>query len=176
MGEKIKQIKTNLKSKSQLHDSKHAELRRLEDEKIPEIEGDVGKLPKTHYICSITTAVYTYDGEEISGMPELHKAFITYKRVTKGNLFYIKFYTAPAEILYEEIKPPIQVVKIDQLMIYSNSRELRKADMDEVLQVNMNKYPDHICSKCNDEDNIIPDVHWNDQQEDAKKEKIETRR
>ncbi|KAG5595013.1 hypothetical protein H5410_036245 [Solanum commersonii] len=78
------------------------------------------------------------------------------------------------EILYEEIQPPIQVIKIgltkdmiisevieqqpeiqkseipklannylnenaiwsyyasDQLMIYSNSRELRKADMDEV--------------------------------------------
>ncbi|KAG5572305.1 hypothetical protein H5410_062071, partial [Solanum commersonii] len=84
---------------------------------------------------------------------------------------------APAEILYEEIKPPIQVIKIgltkdmiipedigqqeeiqkieipsfytnkriigistiiqdyysrDQLMIYSNSRELRRTDMDEV--------------------------------------------
>ncbi|WMV18632.1 hypothetical protein MTR67_012017 [Solanum verrucosum] len=232
MGEEIKQIKTNLSSKSQSHDSKHAELRRSEDEKIAEIEGDVGKLPKTHNICSITATgtsrqvserqqkninlnklfekpftpkisrivlitepqtstyadslhhdkktynhitltyieniykiqtylnlnprstitkepnqdyltqklqgynkliaqpktnanlvktcynygllntVYTYDGEEISGMPELHNVFITYKRVTKGNLFYIKFYTAPAAILYEEIKPPIQVVKL----------------------------------------------------------------
>ncbi|KAG5611083.1 hypothetical protein H5410_022364 [Solanum commersonii] len=26
------------------------------------------------------------------------------------------------------------------------------------------KYPDHICTKCSGEDNIIPDVHiWNDQ-------------
>ena len=196
----------------------------------------------------LLNTVYTYDGEEVSGIPELHKAFVTYKRVTKENLFYIKFYTAPAEILYEEIKPPIQVVKIgltkymiipkdigqqpeiqkteipsfyankriigistiiqelannylnrnaiwsyyarDQLMIYSNSRELRKADMDEVqrwilpllkpeerpttqaLKVGFisvelltryckligHKYPDHICSKCNGEDNIIPDV------------------
>ncbi|KAG5576030.1 hypothetical protein H5410_056164 [Solanum commersonii] len=154
----------------------------------------------------------------------------------------------PAEILYEKIKPPIQVIKIgltkdmiipedigqqeeickieipsfyankriigistiiqelannylngnaiwsyysrDQLMIYSNSRELRKADMDEVqrwilsllkpeeqpttraLKIGFiskelltkyckligHKYPDHICSKCNGEDNIIPDV------------------
>ncbi|KAG5595355.1 hypothetical protein H5410_036587 [Solanum commersonii] len=56
MGEEIKQIKTNVKSKSQSHDSKHAELRWSEDEKIPEIEGDVGKLSKTHNICSITTA------------------------------------------------------------------------------------------------------------------------
>ncbi|KAG5632786.1 hypothetical protein H5410_004503 [Solanum commersonii] len=75
----------------------------------------------------------------------------------------------------------------DQLMIYSNSRELRKANMDEVqrwilsllkpeeryttraLKVGFilaelltryigHKYPDHICSKCNGEDNIILDV------------------
>ncbi|KAG5594443.1 hypothetical protein H5410_035675 [Solanum commersonii] len=128
--------------------------------------------------------------KKISGIPELYKAFITYKRVTKGNLLYIKFYTALTEILYKEIKPPIQVIKIgltkdmiipddigqqekiqkieilgfyankriigistiiqelannylnsnaiwsyysrDQLMIYSNSRELKRADMDEV--------------------------------------------
>ncbi|KAG5631575.1 hypothetical protein H5410_003292 [Solanum commersonii] len=153
MGKEIKQIKTNLKYKCQSHDSKHAELCRSKDEKILEIEGDVGKLPKTHNICSITTV-------------------------------------APVEILYDEIKPPIQVIKIcvtkdmiipkdieqqseiqkieipsfyankriigistiiqelahiylnrnviwsyysrDQLMIYSNSRELRKTDMDEV--------------------------------------------
>ncbi|WMV59392.1 hypothetical protein MTR67_052777 [Solanum verrucosum] len=78
----------------------------------------------------------------------------------------------------------------DQLMIYSNSRELRKADIDEVqrwilsllmpeerpkiraLKVGFisaelltrycklidHKYLDHICSKCNREDNIILDV------------------
>ncbi|KAG5611433.1 hypothetical protein H5410_022714 [Solanum commersonii] len=68
----------------------------------------------------------------------------------------------------------------DQLMIYSNSRELRKADMDETeerpttraLKVGFistelltiyskiigHKYPDHICSKCNGEDNIISDI------------------
>ncbi|KAG5606783.1 hypothetical protein H5410_028275 [Solanum commersonii] len=78
----------------------------------------------------------------------------------------------------------------DQLMINSNSRELRKADIDEVqrwilsllkpkerpttraLKVGFilaelltryckligHKYPDQICSKCNGEDNIIPDV------------------
>ncbi|KAG5599175.1 hypothetical protein H5410_030545 [Solanum commersonii] len=78
----------------------------------------------------------------------------------------------------------------DQLMIYSNARELRKADMDEVQRWILSllkpeerpttralkeefistelltrycklighKYPDHICSKCNGEDNIIPDV------------------
>ncbi|WMV51515.1 hypothetical protein MTR67_044900 [Solanum verrucosum] len=251
--QKLKTNEDNLKSKdSQQHDYKNAELRRLEDGKNPELKGDDGKLLKTHsffkYSCRLLNIVYTYDGEEVSGILELHKAFVTYKRVTKGNLFYLKFYTAPAEILYKEIKPPIQVIKIgltkdmiipedigqqeeickmeipnfyankriigistiiqelannylngnaiwsyyarDQLMIYFNSRELRKADMDEVQRWILSllkpeerpttralkegiisaelltrycklighKYPDHICSKCNGEDNIIPDV------------------
>ncbi|KAG5601490.1 hypothetical protein H5410_032860 [Solanum commersonii] len=69
-------------------------------------------LVRTCYNYELLNTVYTYDGEELSGIPELHKAFITYKRVTKGNLYYVKFYTATAEILYEEIKPLIQVVKI----------------------------------------------------------------
>ncbi|KAG5599534.1 hypothetical protein H5410_030904 [Solanum commersonii] len=67
----------------------------------------------------------------------------------------------------------------DQLMIYSNSRELRRTDMDEerpttrALKAGFistelltryckligQKYPDHICSKCNGEDNIIPNVN-----------------
>ncbi|KAG5620445.1 hypothetical protein H5410_005663 [Solanum commersonii] len=210
MNNEIQKLKTNednLKSKaSQQHDYKNAELSRSEDSKNPEIKGDVGKHLKTHNIC---------------------------------------LNTAAAEILYEEIKPPIQVIKIgltkdmiipkdieqqpeirkneipsfyankriigistiiqelsnnylnenaiwsyyarDQLMIYSNSRELRKAYMDEVqrwilsllkteerpttraLKVGFisaelltryckrigHKYSDHICSKCNIEDNII---------------------
>ncbi|KAG5609765.1 hypothetical protein H5410_021046 [Solanum commersonii] len=69
-------------------------------------------LVKTCYNYGLLSTVYTYDGEELSGIPEIHRAFITYKRVTKGNLFYLKFYAAPAEILYDEIKPIIQVVKI----------------------------------------------------------------
>ncbi|KAK4707387.1 hypothetical protein R3W88_033076 [Solanum pinnatisectum] len=220
---------------SQQHDSKNAELRRSEDVKIPELEGDVGKLPKTHNVClnagagtsgatkktteeknytntnmnklfdkpytapkiqksvptpqtttyknslaqqkntynhitrnyteniykvqtylnknprainpkepntdyitqhlqgynklialpgtntnlvttcynyGLLSTVYTATGDEISKIPELYKAFLTYKRVTKGTLFFIKFYTATAEILYDEIKPVIQVIKI----------------------------------------------------------------
>ena len=204
-------------------------------------------LVKTCYNYGLLNTVYTYTGEEIVGIPELHRAFLTYKRITKGNLFYIKCYTAPAEILYEEIKSPIQVVKIgltkdmiipeeiekqneipkveipnfyankriigiatiqelannylngnaiwsyyarDQVMIYANSKELRKSDMDEVqrwilsllqpeeqpstralkkgfiseellvryCKLISNKYPDHKCSKCNGEDNVIPTV------------------
>ncbi|KAK4707187.1 hypothetical protein R3W88_033260 [Solanum pinnatisectum] len=139
---------------SQQHDVKNAELRRSEDVKIPDLEGDVGKLPKTHNVCLNTAAgtsgvtkkekateekrynklialpgtninlvttcynygllstVYTATGDEISKIPELYKAFLTYKRITKGTLFFIKFYTATAEILYDEIKPVIQVIKI----------------------------------------------------------------
>ncbi|KAG5596027.1 hypothetical protein H5410_037259, partial [Solanum commersonii] len=191
-------------------------------------------LVRTCYNYGLLNTVYTYDGEEISGIPELHKTFITYKRVTKGNLFYVKFYTAPAEILYEEIKRPIQILdnkkkykKIeipsfyankriigistiiqelannylngnaiwsyycrDQLMIYANSRELKRTDMDEVqrwilsllkpeerpttralkagfispelltsyCKIIGDKYLDNICSKCNGEDNVKPDV------------------
>ncbi|WMV49756.1 hypothetical protein MTR67_043141 [Solanum verrucosum] len=55
-------------------------------------------LIRTCHNYGLLNTVYTYDGEELSGIPELHKAFITYKRVTKGNLFYVKFYTATAEI------------------------------------------------------------------------------
>ncbi|WMV08106.1 hypothetical protein MTR67_001491 [Solanum verrucosum] len=69
-------------------------------------------LVRACYNYGLLNTVYTYGGEEVSGIPELDKAFVTYKRVTKGNLFYIKFYTAPAEILYEEKKIPIQVIKI----------------------------------------------------------------
>ncbi|KAG5596048.1 hypothetical protein H5410_037280 [Solanum commersonii] len=152
--QKLKTNEDNLKSKaSQQHDYKNAELRQSEDRKNPKLKGNDGKLLKTHNVCLNTVA-------------------------------------APAEILYEEIKPPIQVIKIrltkdmiiledigqqeeickikipsfyankriidistiieelannylnenaiwsyysrDQLMIYSNSRELQRTDMDEV--------------------------------------------
>ena len=69
-------------------------------------------LVKTCYNYGLLSTVYTYTGEEISGIAEIHKSFLTYKKITKGNLFFIKFYTAPVEILYDEVKPMIQVVKI----------------------------------------------------------------
>ncbi|KAG5631089.1 hypothetical protein H5410_002806 [Solanum commersonii] len=212
--QKLKTNENNVKSKtstSQQHDYKYAELSRSEDFKNPELRGDVGKHLKIHNICLNTAA-------------------------------------APAEILYKEIKPLIQVIKIrltkdmiisedieqqeeiqkikipsfyvnkriigistsiqelannyfngnaiwsyysrDQLMIYSNSRELRKTGIDEVQRWILSllkleerpitralkagfisselltrycklighNYPDHIRSKCNGEDNIIPNV------------------
>ncbi|WMV41549.1 hypothetical protein MTR67_034934 [Solanum verrucosum] len=65
----------------------------------------------TWYQYGLLSTVYTVTGDKISTIPELHKAFMHYKRITKGTLFYIKFYSAPAEILYDEIKPIIQVIK-----------------------------------------------------------------
>ena len=67
---------------------------------------------RTCYSYGLLSTVYTYDGTEISGIPEIHKTFLTYKRITKGNLFFIKFYTAQADVLFDEIKPTIQVVKM----------------------------------------------------------------
>ncbi|XP_015068696.1 uncharacterized protein LOC107013253 [Solanum pennellii] len=210
--------------------------------------GTNANLVKTCYSYGLLNTIYTQTGDEISTIPELYKAFMNYKRITKGTLFYIKFYSAPAEILFDEIKPIIQVIKIgltrdmiipedigtqqetqrieiqefyankrviglatilneltnnylnensvwsyyvrEQVMIYSNSREIREQDMEEIRQWILSllkpeqksttrelrkefisnelltryckiigqKYPDHICSKCQGEDNVIPDV------------------
>ncbi|WMV55184.1 hypothetical protein MTR67_048569 [Solanum verrucosum] len=253
--QKLKTNEDNLKSKaSQQHDNKNAELRRSEDGKNPELKGDDEKLLKTHNVCLNTapgTSKQVRDKQHQNA--NLNQLFA--KPFTQRTHRHMSIepqtstYTDTlAEILYEEIKPPIQVIKIgltkdmiipedirqqeerckieipsfyankriigistiiqelannylngnaiwsyyarDQLMIYSNSRELRKADMDEVqrwilsllkpeerpttraLKVGfisaelLTRYcklighnnPDHICSKCNGEDNIIPDV------------------
>ncbi|KAG5568120.1 hypothetical protein H5410_064864 [Solanum commersonii] len=143
------------------------------------------------------------------------------KQKTNENNLKSKANTAPVEILYKEIKPPIQVIKIgltkdmiipqdigqqEEIRIieipsfYANKRiigistiiqeELRKGDMDEVQRWILSllkpeerpttralkagfispelltkycklighKYPDHLCTKCNREDNVILDV------------------
>ena len=55
--EKIEIEVKELKDNGQQHDQKHAELRRTADGKQPEIEGDDGKLRKTHNnVCSDTAA------------------------------------------------------------------------------------------------------------------------
>ncbi|KAG5627823.1 hypothetical protein H5410_013041 [Solanum commersonii] len=70
--------------------------------------GTNANLVGTCYHYGLLNTVYTTTGDEIATIPELHKAFMHYKRITKGTLFYIKFYSAPAEILYDKIKPIIQ--------------------------------------------------------------------
>ena len=69
-------------------------------------------LVATCYNYGLISTVYTITGHEVAKIPELHKAFLQYKRITKGTLFCLKFYSATTEILYEEIKPTIQFIKV----------------------------------------------------------------
>ncbi|WMV44916.1 hypothetical protein MTR67_038301, partial [Solanum verrucosum] len=193
--QKLKTNEDNLKSKpsiSQQHDYKNAELCRSEDRKNPELKGDVGKHLKTHNICLNTVAGLTKDmtiPEDIEQQPEIQKSEIPSFYVNKR---IIGISTIIQELANNYLNENAiwSYYARDQLMIYTNSRELRKVDMDEVqrwilsllkpeerpttraLKVEFisaelltryckligHKYPDHICSKCNGEDNIIPDV------------------
>ncbi|KAG5606659.1 hypothetical protein H5410_028151 [Solanum commersonii] len=253
--QKLNTNEDNLKSKaSQQHDYKNAELRRSKDGKNPELKRDDGKLLKTHNVC-LNTAVGTSKQVSDKQHKNANSNQLFEKPFTQRTPRHMSmepqtstYADTPAEILYEEIKPPIQVIKIgltkdmiipkdieqqeeiykieipsfyankriisistiiqelannylngnaiwsyysrDQLMIYSNLRELRRTDMDEVQRWILSllkpderptaralkaefisielltryckligrKYPDHICSKCNGEDNIISDV------------------
>ncbi|WMV29219.1 hypothetical protein MTR67_022604 [Solanum verrucosum] len=191
--QKLKTNEDNLKSKaSQQHDYKNAELCRSEDGKNLELKGDDGKLLKTHNVCLNTAAGLTKDmiiPEDIRQQPEIQKSkipsFYANKRI-------IGISTIIQELANNYLNGNAiwSYYARDQLMINSNSRELRKADMDEVQRWILSllkpeerpttralkagfisaelltrycklighKYPDHICSKCNGEDNIIPDV------------------
>ncbi|KAG5586456.1 hypothetical protein H5410_046890 [Solanum commersonii] len=218
MNNEIQNLKTNednLKSKasiSQQHDCKNAELCRSEDRKNPKLKGDVRKHLKTHNICLNTAAATTeilY--EEIKPLIQVVKIGLTkYMIISKDieqqpeiqkreipNFYANKRIIGISTIIQELANNYLNENTIcsyyarDQLMIYSNSRGLRKADLDEVqiwilsllkpeerpttraLKVGFisaelltkyckligHKYPDHICSKCNGEDNIIPDVN-----------------
>ncbi|XP_023802514.1 uncharacterized protein LOC111943869, partial [Cyanistes caeruleus] len=217
--------------------------------KLIALPGTNPNLVSTCYNYGLLSTVYTTTGEEIVNITEVYKAFTTYKRVTKGTFFYVRFYTAPAEILYDEIKPIIQVVKIgltkemiipeqieaqpeipkteipdffankriiglatilnelvhtytnevpmwiyysrEQTLIYSHAREIRRHDLEDIrLWINSlikpeeipmtraikknyitenllpryckligPKYQEHICTKCNGEDNIVPEFN-----------------
>ncbi|WMV42317.1 hypothetical protein MTR67_035702 [Solanum verrucosum] len=193
--QKVTTNEDNLKSKasiSQLHDYKNAELSRSEDSKNPERKGDVGKHLKTHNVCLNTTAGTSKQmiiSEDIRQQKEICKieipSFYANKRI-------IGISTIIQELANNYLNENAiwSYYSRDQLMIYSNSRELRRADMDEVQRWILSllkpkerpttralktrfistglltkycklighKYPDHLCSKCNGEDNIISDV------------------
>ncbi|KAG5631817.1 hypothetical protein H5410_003534 [Solanum commersonii] len=211
--QKLKTNEDNLKSKasiSQQHDYKNAELCRSEDRKNPELKGNVGKHLKTHNICLNTVAAeilyeeikpliqvvkigLTKDmiiPEDIEQQPEMQKSeipsFYANKRI-------IGISTIIQELANNYLNENAiwNYYARDQLMIYSNSRELRKTDINEVQRWILSllkpeerpttralkagfilvelltrycklighKYPDHIYSKCNGENNVIPDVH-----------------
>ncbi|XP_070042795.1 uncharacterized protein [Nicotiana tomentosiformis] len=216
--------------------------------------GTNANLVKTCYNYGLLSTVYTQTGQEIATIPELYSAFTTYKRITKGDLFYIKFYVAPAEILYNEIKPIIQVIKLgltremiipenvqiqpeipkpdipafysnkriiglstilselvnnyveekpiwgyqsrEHTMIYTHSKNLRENDMEEIRRwiktliqpeeapitrairgefISQNLmtryckqispiYSEHICSKCQGEKNIVPEIKFEEEE------------
>ncbi|WMV50220.1 hypothetical protein MTR67_043605 [Solanum verrucosum] len=193
--QKLKTNEDNLKSKAntgQQHDCKNAELSQSEDSKNPELKGDVGKHFKTHNICLNTAIGLTKDmiiPEDIGQQEEIRKieipSFYANKRI-------IGISTIIQELANNYLNENAiwSYYSRDQLMIYSNSRELRKADMDDVQKWILSllkleerpttralkagfisseqltrycklighKYPDHICSKYNGEDNVIPDV------------------
>ncbi|WMV08194.1 hypothetical protein MTR67_001579 [Solanum verrucosum] len=138
MDNEIQNLKTNednLKSKaSQQHDYKNAELRRSEDGKNPDLKGDNGKLLKTHNVCLNTAAGLTKDmiiPENIGQQEGICKieipSFYANKRI-------IGISTIIQELSNNYLNENViwSYYSRDQLMIYSNSRELRRTDMDEV--------------------------------------------
>ncbi|WMV45929.1 hypothetical protein MTR67_039314 [Solanum verrucosum] len=193
--QKLKTNEDNLKSKastSQQHDYKNAELSRSEDFKNPELRGDIGKHLKTHNDCLNTTAGLTKDKiipEDSGEQPEISKIEIP---IFYANKRIIGISTIIQELANNYLNGNAiwSYYFRDQLMIYANSRELRKSDMDEgqkwilsllkpeekpttralntrfisselltkYCKLIGHKYPDHKCSKCNGEDNVIPDV------------------
>lgn len=74
--------------------------------KLIALPGTKSNIIATCYAYGLISTAYTTTGDELS------QAFMNYKRITKGQLFYIRFYSAPAEILFDEIKPVITVIKI----------------------------------------------------------------
>ncbi|WMV51291.1 hypothetical protein MTR67_044676 [Solanum verrucosum] len=193
--QKLKSNEDNLKSKAntgQQHDYKNAELSQSEDFKNLELKGDIGKHLKTHNICLNKLIGLTKDmiiPEDIGQQEEIWKiqipSFYANKRII-GILTIIQDLANN----YLNGNDICSYYSRDQLMIYSNSRELRKVDMDEVhkwilsllkpeerpttralkagfisselltryCKLIGHKYPNHMCSKCNGEDNVIPDV------------------
>ncbi|WMV55033.1 hypothetical protein MTR67_048418 [Solanum verrucosum] len=138
--QKLKTDEDNLKSKaSQQHDYKNAELHRSKDGKNPELKGDDGKLLKTHNVCLNTAAGLTKDmiiPEDIGQQEEICNieipSFYANKRI-------IGISTIIEELANNYLNGNAiwSYYARDQLMIYSNSRELRKEDMDEVQRWNL---------------------------------------
>ncbi|KAG5599692.1 hypothetical protein H5410_031062 [Solanum commersonii] len=210
--QKLKTNEDNLKSKastSQQHDYKNAELSRSEDFKNPKLRGDVGKHLKTHNDClNIVAAEILH--EEIKPPIQVIKLGLTKEMVIPEDIgehleipkieipnFYANKRIIGISTIIQEIANNYlngnaiwSDYSKDQLMIYANSRELRKSVMDAVQKWILSllkpkerpitralkagfissklltrycklighKYPDHICSKYNGKDNVIPDV------------------
>ncbi|KAG5605889.1 hypothetical protein H5410_027381 [Solanum commersonii] len=120
--------------KSQQHDAKHAELGPSKDLKIPELEGDDGKHKKIQPNSLLHAATGT---TSTSATKEENK--IRYANANMTKLFDKPFipkiqkdiFIPPQINTYEEIW--IYYAR-EQTMIYSNCRETRPADMEEIRQ------------------------------------------
>ncbi|KAG5630411.1 hypothetical protein H5410_002128 [Solanum commersonii] len=186
MNNEIQKLKTNednLKSKAntgQQHDYKNAKLSQSEDFKNPELKGDVGKHLKTHNICLNTTA-------GTSKQEEIQKREIPSFNANK-RIFGISTIIQELANNYSNGNAIWSYYSRNQLMIYSRELRRTSMDevqrwilsllkpeerpTSKALKVGFispelltryckligHKYPDHLCSKCNGEDNMIPDV------------------
>ncbi|WMV49932.1 hypothetical protein MTR67_043317 [Solanum verrucosum] len=132
--------------KSQQHDNKYAELSQSEDMKIPELEGDDGKHQKTQ------TTEILYD--EIKPIIQVIKIGLTREMIIPEKIkkqeeiqkveipgFYgRKKVIGIATILNELSTNYLSGNSVwsyyarEQTMIYSNSRETREVDMEEIRQ------------------------------------------
>ncbi|KAG5571409.1 hypothetical protein H5410_061175 [Solanum commersonii] len=99
---------------NKMHDAKHAELSPSDDSKIPELKGDDGKHRKTQPNSLLNAATRT---TSTSATKEENKTRYVNTNMTK--LFDKPFIPKtqkdifiPPQILYDEIKPIIQVIKI----------------------------------------------------------------
>ncbi|KAG5572176.1 hypothetical protein H5410_061942 [Solanum commersonii] len=62
-------------------------------------------------------------------------------------------------IIPEDIGQQEEICKIEIPSFYANKRIIGiSTNIQEYCKLIGHKYPDHICSKCNGEDNIIPNV------------------
>ncbi|WMV24729.1 hypothetical protein MTR67_018114 [Solanum verrucosum] len=123
--------------KSQQHDNKYAELSQSEDLKIPELEGDDGKHRKTqtnnllHAATGSTSEMMI--PEKIEKQEEIQKieipGFYARKRVIGIATILNELSTN-----YLSENSVWSYYTREQTMIYSNSRETREADMEEIRQ------------------------------------------
>ncbi|KAG5629908.1 hypothetical protein H5410_001625 [Solanum commersonii] len=155
--QKLKTNEDNLKSKaSQQHDYKNAELRRSEDRKNPELKGDDGKLLKAHNVC-LNTAADTSKQVSDKQHKNANLNQLFEKPFTQRTPRHMELRKADMDevqrwilsLLKPEERPTTRALKVGFI-----SAEL----LTRYCKLIGHKYPDHICSKCNGEENIIPDV------------------
>ncbi|WMV54436.1 hypothetical protein MTR67_047821 [Solanum verrucosum] len=190
---KVENIDKELQQiKSQQHDYKNAELSRSEDLKIPELQGDEILYDKIKPIIQVIKIRLTREmiiPEKIERQDEIQKIEIT-EFYARKRIIGIATILNELTTNYLNGNSVWSYYSREQTMIYSNSREIREADMEEIRQWILNllkseqqpttrairknfispeimtkycraighKYPDHQCSKCYGEDNVIPAV------------------